>query len=62
MEYVALLAARDGDNCRAYEIVRKYYTTWDRDTGEVYPPGAVRVGATDPYRLREDIIRLLLAK
>jgi len=60
MEYLQLLAAKDGNRKRASAILLKYYTTWDRKTRKPRPVGSVRVGPEDPYRLRADVIKALL--
>jgi hypothetical protein len=59
MEYLALLAAKDGNARRADAILRKHYSTWDREKRKPYPPGTVRVGPEAPYRLRADILAAL---
>jgi hypothetical protein len=62
MEYLAMLAARDGGKRRANAILRKYYAAWDRRTRKPRPPGSVRVGPDDPYRLRDDVLKALLGE
>jgi hypothetical protein len=59
MEYLALLAAKDGNRRRADAILRKYYTTWNRSSRKPRRAGSVRVGPEDPYRLRADILAAL---
>jgi len=59
MEYLALLAAKDGSRRRADAILLKYYTTWDRRARKPRPCGSVRVGPEDPYRLRADVLAAL---
>jgi len=56
MEYLQLLADRDGNKTRADAILLKYYTSWDRQTRQPLKPGSVRVGAEAPYQLRADIL------
>ncbi len=56
MEYLALLAKHDGHRRRADAILLKHYTTWDRQARRPRPPGSVRVGPDDPYRLRADVL------
>ena len=59
MEYLKLLADKDGDRRRADAILLKYSTTWDRQARKPRPPGSVRVGPEDPCRLRNDVINAL---
>ena len=62
MEYLQLLTDKDGSAKRAYAILRKYYATWNRRTGSTFRPGVVKVKPEDPFRLRAEVIKALLAK
>ena len=59
MEYLHLLATRDGNTRRADAILRKHYAAWNRRTKRPKPPGSVRVGPEAPYRLRADVLAAL---
>jgi len=59
MEYLALLAAADGNRKRADAILLKHYTTWDRQERKPLPAGSVRVGPEAPFRLRADVLAAL---
>lgn len=59
MEYLQLLAERDGNRNRADALLLKYYTSWDRQAHQPLKPGSVRVGPEAPYQLRADILAAL---
>ena len=62
MEYLALLAEKDGNRKRADAILGKYYAAWDRKTRKPRPVGSVRVAPEDPFRLREEVVKSMLGE
>jgi hypothetical protein len=59
MEYLAQLAAKDGNSKRADALLQKYYTAWNRKTGKPLPPGSVMVGPLESYYLRAQVVSAL---